>query len=153
MTPTLPSSEELLLSTQSLKVLLLKPGIQPRMLRLLTGISSLLISKISVHSPAFFKSLSRVFPVLAVANTGSCVGPHPGSSSQTTDAGSRAECPRNIHRLHNMCYSFCVFVFRNCGYNFSCCLRKWDFWQNDLWNDQLGDRLEIVFSPAIILCG
>ena len=28
-----------------------------------------------VHSSAFFQNLSRFFPVLAVANTGSCVGP------------------------------------------------------------------------------
>ena len=37
-------------------------------------ISSLLISTLPVHSPAFFQNLSRVFPVLAVANTSSCVG-------------------------------------------------------------------------------
>ena len=45
------------------------------MLRLPTGISSLLISTLPVHSLAFFQNLSRVFPVLAVANTGSCAGP------------------------------------------------------------------------------
>ena len=32
-----------------------------------------LISTIRVHSPTFFPNLSRVFPVLAVANAGSCV--------------------------------------------------------------------------------
>ena len=37
---------------------------------------SFVISTLPVHSPAFFpQNLSRVFPVLAVANTGSCVGP------------------------------------------------------------------------------
>ena len=45
------------------------------MLHLLPGISSLLISTHPVHSPAFFQVLSSVFPVLAVANIGSCVGP------------------------------------------------------------------------------
>ena len=37
--------------------------------------SPLLISTLPVHSPAFFQNLSQVFPVSAVANTGSCVGP------------------------------------------------------------------------------
>ena len=44
------------------------------MLRLLPGISSLIISTLSVRSPAFTPNLSRFFPLLAVANTGSCVG-------------------------------------------------------------------------------
>ena len=34
-----------------------------------------LISTFLVHSPSFFPNLSQVFPVLAVANTGSCMGP------------------------------------------------------------------------------
>ena len=45
------------------------------MLRFLPVISSLLISTRPVHSSAFSQNLSRVFPVLAVAKTGSCVGP------------------------------------------------------------------------------
>ena len=46
------------------------------MLHLLPGISPLLISALPVHSPAFFpKTFPMFFPVLAVANTGSCVGP------------------------------------------------------------------------------
>ena len=53
------------------------------MLRLVSGISSLLIYIVPVHSPAFFpkpltiffQNFSQVFPVLAAANTGSCVGP------------------------------------------------------------------------------
>ena len=46
------------------------------MLRLLPGISSLLISTLPAHSPAFFpKPVSTFFPVSAVSNTGSCVGP------------------------------------------------------------------------------
>ena len=40
----------------------------PCMLRLLTWISSLLISTLPVHSPAFFQNRSRFFSVLAVAN-------------------------------------------------------------------------------------
>ena len=42
--------------------------------RLLPGISSMLISSLPVHSPALFQNLSRAFPVLDVANTGSSVG-------------------------------------------------------------------------------
>ena len=45
------------------------------MLRFLPGIFSLLISTLPVNSPAFFQNLSRVFPVLVVVKTGSCVGP------------------------------------------------------------------------------
>ena len=26
-------------------------------------------------------------------------------------------------------------------------------WYNDLWNEQLRDRLKFVFSPDVILCG
>ena len=37
--------------------------------------SSMTISTLPVHSPASFQNLSQVFPVLAVANTGSSVGP------------------------------------------------------------------------------
>ena len=36
---------------------------------------SLLISILPVHLPAFFQQLSQVSSVLAVTNTGSCVGP------------------------------------------------------------------------------
>ncbi len=40
------------------------------------GISSVLISTLPAHSPAFFpQNLSRAFPVFVVANTCSCVGP------------------------------------------------------------------------------
>ena len=45
------------------------------MLRLLPGISSLLIlSSQSIHLH-LFQNISRVYPVLAVVNTGSSVGP------------------------------------------------------------------------------
>ena len=45
------------------------------MLHLQPAISSSLFSTLLVHSPAFFLNLPRVFPVLALAKTGSCVGP------------------------------------------------------------------------------
>ena len=44
------------------------------MVRLLPGISSLFLPFRSIHLH-FFQNLSRFFPVFAVANTGSCVGP------------------------------------------------------------------------------
>ena len=45
------------------------------MLRLLPGIVPLLISTLPVHSPAFSQNIWRVFLVLSVVNTTSCVGP------------------------------------------------------------------------------
>ena len=41
---------------------------------LTTRDSSLLISTLPVHSPAFLPKPLPIFPVLAVANTDSCVG-------------------------------------------------------------------------------
>ena len=41
-----------------------------------------------------------MFPVLAAANVGSCVGPQ--NEKELPDAGSRVECPRNINGLKNM---------------------------------------------------
>ena len=70
-----------LVRTQSLNVLSLKPGvghiyIQPYILRLLKGISSLLISTLPVHSPALCsKPLSRFFLCWLRLTHGSCVGP------------------------------------------------------------------------------
>ena len=58
------------------------------MLRLLPGMSSLLISALPVHSPAFFPKPLLISPVLAVANTGSCVGPQ-NKIGHPADAGSR----------------------------------------------------------------
>ena len=54
-----------LVRTQSLNVLLLKPGVGQYiaiMLRLLPGISFLLISTLLVHSPAFFPKPLPIFP-------------------------------------------------------------------------------------------
>ena len=60
-----------------LRLKLEKVGAKPCMLRLLPGISSLLISTFLVgpFTFIFFQNLFRVFPVLTVANAGSCDGP------------------------------------------------------------------------------
>ena len=66
-----------LLRTQSLNVLPLKPGIGQHIAihATLTAMDILLANfYLPAHSPAFFQNLSRVFPVLAVADTGSSVG-------------------------------------------------------------------------------
>ena len=63
-----------------------------------------LISTLPIHSPAFFpQNFSRVFPVLAVANTGFCVG-------LQNKIGHSAGC-----RLQNICYCFSGFAVSNCG--------------------------------------
>ena len=67
---------------------------------------SLLISTLPVHSPAFFQNLCRVFPVLAVANTGSFVGRQ--NKIGDPAAGSRVECLRNIP---NTCYCVSGLAF------------------------------------------
>ena len=85
-----------LVTTQSLNVLPLKPRVaqyKPTMLRLLPGISSLLTSTLPVHSPAFFQNLSRCFPALAVANTGSCVG-----------SQNKIGRPAGCIKIHDLCY-------------------------------------------------
>ena len=97
------------------------------MLRLLPGISSLLISTRPLHSPAFFKNTSRFFPMLAVADTSSCAGP------QNT-IGHPAGCRFRVERLRN----------RNR-------LKKHDLWYDDLWKEKLGDRVKFVFSPDVTL--
>ena len=62
-----------LVKTQSLNVLPLKPGVGQFIAihNTLTArdFSSLLISTLPVHSPAFFPKPLSIFPVLAVANT------------------------------------------------------------------------------------
>ena len=124
-------SSHLLRRIQSSKILPLKPGVgrYKFILRLLQGILSLLISTLLVHSPEFLPNLFGVFcllllffSVLAVANTGSCVGPqtkiaHPAHCYRQLMQVSPCECPRNINRHLHMCYCFSGFVFRTCGYN------------------------------------
>ena len=58
------------------------------MLRLLPGISSILLPFQSIHLH-FCQNLSQFFPALAVANTGSCVGPQ---SKISHHAGCRFLC-------------------------------------------------------------
>ena len=76
-----PRMQELkshLVRTQSLNVLPVKPGVGQYVAMhatLTAGSSSLFISILPVHSPAFSPNLSLFFPVLAVANTSSCAGP------------------------------------------------------------------------------
>ena len=98
---TVPRSEELrtqklkshLVRTESLNVLPLKPEVGQYIAihtTLLPGISSFLISTLPVHSPAFFpKPLPIFFPVLAVADTGTCVGPQ---NKKGHPAGCRFPC-------------------------------------------------------------
>ena len=63
--------------TQSLKVLHLKRGVGQYLAihASLTASEFFLISTLPVHSSAFSKTSPEFFPVLALANTGSCVGP------------------------------------------------------------------------------
>ena len=74
------------------------------MLRLLPGVSSLFLPFRSIHL-RFFQILSRLFPMLAVANTGSYEA---GRIKQVTllDAGFRVECPQNMNELkkHDLWY-------------------------------------------------
>ena len=62
-----------LVRTQSLIVLLLKPGVGQYVAIHATlnarDFSSLLISTLLAHAPAFFPKLLPIFPVLAVADT------------------------------------------------------------------------------------
>ena len=69
----------------------------------------------------FSPNLSWVFPVLAVANTGSCVGPQ---NKFTLHVAPEYWCMfpclglRNINRLQNMCSCFSGLAFRNFEYGF-----------------------------------
>ena len=129
-----------LFRTQSSIVLPLKPGvgqyIQPYMPRLLPRISSLLISTLPVHSPAFF--FSKTSPEFFVCQL--WLTPVPAQACRIKsvtllDAGSRVECSRNINTLQNICYCFSGFGFQNCEQNLTCGLREKDLWYNDLWNE------------------
>ena len=77
------------------------------MLRLLPGISSLLISTLLVHSPAFFPNFYTFLLCVLWLTRGACVGPQNKKGDVILpDAGSRVECPRNINRLkkHDLWY-------------------------------------------------
>ena len=81
---------------------------------------------IHLHS---FQNLSQFVPLLAVANTSSCVSPQ-NKIDHPLDAGSRVECLRNINRL-----------------------KKHDFWYDDLCSVNDVEIVKFVFSPDVILCG
>ena len=74
--------KSLLMRTQNLKVLPLKPGVgQDIAMHAMHTARDFFLVHFFPFGPFtctfffFFKNLSRVFPVLTVANTGSCVGP------------------------------------------------------------------------------
>ena len=98
-----------LVRTRSLNVLPLKPGIGQyiAMHATLTAMDFFLayFYPSGPFTCIFFQNLSQFFPVLVVANNGSCVGPQ-NKIGHPVDAGSRVECPRNINRLkkHDLCY-------------------------------------------------
>ena len=96
---------------------------------LLPEISSLLISTLPVHSPAFSPKPLPIYSALAAANTGSCVGPQ-NKIGHPADAGSRVECPRNINRLKSMTSGKMTLEMNN-----------------------LEMSLTFVSSPDIVLCG
>ena len=61
--------------------------------------------------------------MLAVANTGSCVGPHNYVGYHARRIRRlvqifRVVCPRNTNKLQNMYYSGSRLAFRNCAYGF-----------------------------------
>ena len=98
--------------TQSLKVFLLKPGVgQYIAMHAKPGISSLLISTLPVHSPAFFPKPLKFF----LCQLWLTLVPVQASRiKQVTllDAGSCVECSRNINKLQNMryCFLFCFLL-------------------------------------------
>ena len=97
-----------LLRIQSLKVLPLKHGVGQYIAihaMLTVRDSSLQIFILPVHSPAFFPNLSRIFPVLAVANTGSCVCLQKKRSFCWTQVPVLSDS-RNINMLQVMCHCF-----------------------------------------------
>ena len=119
-----------LVRTQSLNVLPLKPGVGQCIVYTNRQwfLPCLFLPFQSIHL-YFFQNLSWFFPVLAVANTGSCVGPQ---NKIDGPAGCRFLCwvPAEGKQAHKTW------------------LLVW--W---LRNDWLGDRVKFVFSPDVILCG
>ena len=84
------------------------------------------------------KSL-KSFSCVAVASTGSCVGPQNRTGPPTHRYRQMMQVPvlrpRGIYIGSKTCVVFAGFAFRNCGYDLSCGLRKRDLWYNDLWNE------------------
>ena len=79
----------------------------------------------------FFPNLSQCFPVLAGANTGSCVGPQ---NKIRHPAGCRFPC-------------WVLAEYREARKNMTCGMMTCGI------SEQLGDRVKFVFSPDVILCG
>ena len=78
--------------------------------------------------------------MLAVASTGSCVGPQNIIGHPTHRYRQMMQVPvlrtRGIYIGSKTCVIvFTGFAFRNCGYDLSCGLRERDLWYNDLWNE------------------
>ena len=90
-----------LVRTQSLNVLPLKLGVGQyiAIYAALTAITYFLAHFYpSGPCTCIFPKPLPIFPVLAVANTGSCVGPQ-NEIGHPTGCRFRVECPRNINRL------------------------------------------------------
>ena len=85
-----------LVRTQSCNVLPLKPGVG-QYIAIHATLPCLFLPFRSSHLH-FFQNLSRFFSVLALASTGSCVGPQ-NKIGHLPEAGSCVECLRKINRL------------------------------------------------------
>ena len=87
------------------------------MLRALPGIFSLLISTLPVHSPALLTKPPPVLPVLAVAETGFCVGPQ-NKMDHPARPDRRIMQVRPVVKV-SIDSKICVsgLAFRNCEYN------------------------------------
>ena len=85
------------------------------MLRLLPGISSWLISTLPVHLLDVFQNLSRVFPLLAVANTCSCVGQQNKTGHPAYRYRQLMQVPVLSARGIEIGYKTCVIVFLSLG--------------------------------------
>ena len=104
--------------TQSLKVLPLKPGVgQYIAMHAMLTARNFFLANAYPSGPftcIFFQNISKVFPVLAVANTGSCIGSQ-NKLGHLADACSCVECLQNITRLKKKTHMTCGVV--TCGMN------------------------------------
>ena len=92
-----------LLSTESLKVIPLKPGVgQYIAIHAILTARDFFLAYLYPSGPitCIFSKTFQFFPVLAVANISSCVGLQNKKKKVTLlDAGSCVWCPRNINSL------------------------------------------------------
>ena len=109
-----------LLRTQSSEVLPLKPGVD-QFLAMQASPTATDFFLANFYPPGpftciFSKTSPKFFPVLAVANTVSCVDPGQRIKQTilltTVDAGSRVEWPRNINRLMTVLLCFWVCILK-----------------------------------------